>query len=122
MDAYHVIGNDLQLGASGDLAVVSDTQETNQRIVRTLLTAVGSYFWNPTFGTVVPSTVGEPLSQELLRRIEAEVKASLLGDDDVASDPAPEIKVETTNNGLVYTIRYFNINSEEQDTISFKVT
>ena len=121
MDVFHVIGEDLRLDATGDLEVVSSTTETSQRIVRALLTPLGSYFWNPEFGTVIPPSIGEPLSQELLREIEANVLATLLADDDVAASPAPEINIEVIPNGLVYTIRYFNISSQGHDTISFQV-
>lgn len=122
MDIYHVIGNDLQLNASNDLAFVFDTDETNQRIMRRLFTNKGTYIWNPTWGASIPWTIGETLSVAAYKQIVNDVTAAVLEDKDVAQDPAPEITLDTTDNGLICFIRYYNTSSDKHDTISFKVT
>ena len=122
MDVYHEIGDDIQLDSTNDLQLVFDTNETNQRIMRRLFTNKGTYIWNAAFGASIPWKLGETLSVEAYRDVINQVTAAVLEDDEVAKDPPPEISIKTTTNGLICYIRYYNLSSEEHDTITFKVT
>ena len=122
MDIYHEIGDDIQLDSTNDLLFVHDTTETNQRIMRRLFTNKGTYIWNSKFGASIPWKVGESLSLEVYKDIVNQVTASVLEDDDVAKSPPPEINIKTTSNGLICYIKYYNLSSDEHDTITLQVT
>ena len=49
-DLYHLIDNDLTCSPTGDLQSVDGLTLGNQRVLRRLLTAPGSYFWQPDYG------------------------------------------------------------------------
>lgn len=122
MDVYHIIGNDIQLDSTNDLQLVFDTNETNQRIMRRLFTNKGGYIWNSKWGASIPWKIGEPFSQEVYQDIIKEVKAAVLEDDDVAKDPPPVIQIETVFNGIICYIRYYNLASNEHDTVSLRMS
>lgn len=121
VDAYHIIGEDLQLDADNDLALVSEVDETNQRILRRLLTAKGGYIWHPTFGAGLQRYVGAPLSLENINQIKSDEKAELFQDAAVAKSPAPELEFKTTSNGFLNSIRYHNLDIDSLETLSFEV-
>jgi len=122
MDIHHIIGSDILLDKSNDLSFVFDTNETNQRIMRRLFTNKGTYIWNAKWGGSIPWKIGEMLSLEVYREIVNEVTAAVLEDDDVAKDPPPEIKIETTSNGLICYIKYYNLSEDKHDTVALRIT
>lgn len=123
MDIYHEVGSDIQLDSTNDLLFVFDTDETNQRIMRRLLTNKSSYIWNPEFGASIPARIGRTLSVEEYRDAVNAITAAVLEDDDVLKDPAPEINLQAIRNGFVCYIRYYNKSNTEHDTtLAFEVT
>lgn len=122
MDVFHIIGNDLVLDADNDLALVSGVDETNQRLLRRLLTLQKSYMWHINFGASVPKYIGEPLSLEVVNQLKSDIKAAIFEDDSVAKSPAPEIKFETLLTGFSCSITYHNLDADKLQTLSFEVT
>lgn len=122
MDVHHIIGDDILLDKSNDLAFVFDTDETNQRIMRRLFTNKGTYIWNAKWGASIPWRVGDTLSAEVYREIVNEIRAAVLEDGNVAKDPLPEITIEQSSNGLICYIRYYNLSEDEHDIISLRIT
>ena len=121
MDAYHVIGDDLTLDADNDLAIVSDIDETDQRLLRRLLTIKTSYIWNQDFGASVPKYIGEPLSLEVINQIKSDIKAELFKDAAVSKSPAPEINFQSLTTGFNCSIKYYNLDTDSWQSFSFEV-
>ncbi len=103
-DVAHPIGADLQLGPTGDLLLVSGTEETKQRILHRLLTARGSYIWQLTYGAGLPEMVGEVASGQ---QIAAIITSQLALEQAVAVSPEPVVGVVASALGTVSaTITY----------------
>ena len=52
-DLFHEWGSDLAIGSTGDIALVADSDATQQRVYRRLLTIVGVQMDDTTNGYVV---------------------------------------------------------------------
>jgi len=90
LDIGHEWAGDLLVGPTGDLAAASGSGAVTQRILRRLLTNLGDYIWNPTYGAGLPGFVGTP---ELLARVGAIVRQQLALEASVALSPAPDVSV-----------------------------
>lgn len=103
-DLFHQIGSDLCVDATGDLLVATETQLTQQRILRRLLTPAASYLWQLDYGGNLPAFVGNPANAS---RIGAVIRAQMLLEDGVAKLPTPSVSVDAQADGtVVATLRY----------------
>lgn len=93
-DLAHVIGQDLQLTPSGDLAVVTSIGETQQRVLHRLLTGSGSYIWHLSYGAGLPALVGSVVSQQ---QVNAIIVAQMAYEPSVAPLPEPNVTVQIGN-------------------------
>lgn len=95
-DIDHTYGEDIGVTATGDIALVSKSDRTIQRIIRRLLTVPtspingSSYSWRPNFGVGLGSRIGEALD---IRGITASVRSQMLREPTVQKVPAPKITV-----------------------------
>lgn len=87
-DLAHTVGSDLQLGPSGDLALVSGDPQTQQRVLHRLLTSPGSYIWQLTYGAGLPGLVGAVASTQ---QIAAIIRAQVGYEASVAATPEPSV-------------------------------
>lgn len=94
-DIAHVIGQDLQLGPTGDLVVVDGDGETRQRILHRLLTSAGMYIWQLSYGAGLPALIGSVASQQ---QITAIIRAQMAYEPSVAASPEPQVVLA---NGIV---------------------
>ncbi|GBQ87300.1 phage tail protein [Acetobacter nitrogenifigens DSM 23921 = NBRC 105050] len=105
-DVYHVPGSDLTLGSSGDIAVASGVDASNQRILRRLATNAGDYIFSLDYGAGLPGRVGGadvPADLETLISQQIQLEAS------VSSTPAPIIAVTRPRQGSTrISITYTN--------------
>lgn len=111
-DLAHVIGEDLQLGPSGDLALVTADAETQQRILHRLLTSPGTYIWQLSYGAGLPALIGSTVSQQ---QVAAVIRAQLGYEASVATTPEPEVSVSDglfgeINTTIIYTEKSTGIN------------
>ena len=120
-DIAHVWGQDLQLGPSGDLAVVSADNEVQQRILHRLLTNLGDYPWQLGYGAGLPAQVGRVADGALIGAI---IRQQLLLEPAVAQSPEPVVTVSATADGTVTaTIRYADATTVNTVVVpSFAVT
>jgi phage baseplate assembly protein W len=93
-DIQHVMGTDLALGSSGDLALVSDDEAIRERVLRRLLTNQGAYIWQLSYGGGLSSFVGQVSNTALLL---ATVRGQLLLESAVARQPLPGVVVSTVD-------------------------
>lgn len=110
-DISHVYGQDLAVSPSGDLALVTKSDRTIQRIIRRLLTQPtdsngSAYPWQPEYGVGLGAKIGEALDT---RAIAAAVRSQMLMEPTVQKVPSPTIKVVEIQNGASITVTYTDL-------------
>jgi hypothetical protein len=118
-DAAHFMTGDLQLGASGDLLIADGTLESQQRILRRLLTNPQAYIWHPEYGAGLPSKIGQPLNQAEMNTL---ITSQMYREESVSQNPAPNIITDAIPNGLNVQIQYVEQESAQATVLSFEVT
>jgi phage baseplate assembly protein W len=95
---------DLSLTPTGDLATVDGPALGTERVLRRLMTNLGDYIWNPTYGAGLGQYVGQPIDPAA---IQALILSQMQLESAVASVPEPIILVQSDPTGQLYTqIRY----------------
>ena len=118
-DLDHTYGGDLSASASGDLLTADGLTESEQRVLRRLLTCPGDYLWHPDYGAGLPTFVGKPIN---IRQITALILSQMKLEASVSQSPAPTVTVTPITNGLSATITYTEITTGQSTTLSFDVT
>jgi hypothetical protein len=118
-DAAQYFSQDLSLGATGDLQVADGVLNSQQRILRRLMTNQGDYLWEPTYGAGLPRQIGRKID---LTAITALIRAQMYREASVQQQPEPQINVTPIQNGLYVQISYVETGSNQQQTLSFDVT
>lgn len=122
-DIYHWWGSDVSFGAGGDLLTVSGVEETNQRILRGLLTAAPEYLFHATYGAALGQHVGDALSPEDYTAIKAGIRQVVLSDPNVQPAPAPTFNFSARPDGtLAVSVTYMYRPSGSLQTLSFSVS
>jgi hypothetical protein len=118
-DAGHYFSGDLQVGATGDLLVATSVLESQQRILRRLLTNQGDYIWQPGYGAGLPARIGQPLNEA---EMDSLIKSQMYLEQSVVQNPAPQVITTPIPNGLDVQIQYVEADSSQPTTLSFDVT
>lgn len=110
-DASHIYGQDLAVTPTGDIALVTKSDRTIQRIIRRLLTAPtdakgSAYPWQPKYGVGLGSKIGEALD---IRAIQGAVRSQMLKEPTVRKVPSPIITVSQTALGANISITYADL-------------
>jgi phage baseplate assembly protein W len=100
-DISHVYGADIDLSASGDFLYVTD--ETQQHVVKRLLTAVGADLWNLTYGAGLGQFVGAPVN---LPAITNAILSQIFQEESVAQLPNPTVTAVQNGAVIIVTITY----------------
>lgn len=123
MDLHHYWGGDIQLSATGDLLTVDGVTETNQRILRGLMTSTGEYYYHTTYGAGIGKHVGDALTTQDYSAIQANIRGLVLSDPDVSPSPAPAFDFQASPNGmLLVSINYTYRPSGALQTLTFNVS
>lgn len=113
----HLFGQDLQWGPAGDLALVSGPPQTQQRLLRRLLTNSGDYIWQLGYGAGLGKRVGEPANA---LRIQAVILSQVLLEAAVSPVPVPTVAVASDNAGTVTaTISYTDADTGLVQVLNF---
>jgi hypothetical protein len=91
----------LVVSSSGDLALVTASQTTSQRVRRRLLTNPGDYLWNLDYGGGLALFVGAPTSSS---RIEAVVRGQLALETTIAATPSPQVSARLVDGANGYVV------------------
>lgn len=120
---FHIWGQDLEISASGDLQTASQITESDQAVLRRLLTNPGEYIFHPEYGAGLPRFVGADLSNGRYNEIEALVTGQMQLEDTVAHEPPPVASFQAIpSEGLLYcTISYTWAQTGQRRTLSFSV-
>jgi hypothetical protein len=113
MEAYHIFGQDLVLSASGDLLLVSDTTETQQRILRRLLTNPGDYIWQLSYGAGLPSKVGRKVQGAALAAL---IRSQIFQEASVSPVPPPQITLTAAPSGQVNCVIIYTDQTTQMPT------
>lgn len=89
-DIAHVVGGDLQLSSSGDLAIVDQAAWTEQRVLRRLLTNPQAYIWQLSYGAGLAALIGATAS---VQQIAALIRSQLALEAAVEAQPEPVIAI-----------------------------
>jgi hypothetical protein len=121
-DLSLIWGADLAVSATGDIATVSGTISTQQRIIRRLLTNPGDYIWQLGYGAGLARFVGQPANELYIRAI---IRSQIFKETLVARSPEPVIDVQISpagSTGTIYVrIQYGDALSGGTQTLSFSV-
>lgn len=116
-DLSHAFGTDLVVGPSGDLTTVDQDAETQQRILRRLLTSSGSYIWQIAYGAGLPSLVGSVVSAQ---QVNAIVRAQIALEATVAATPEPTVTLTAQGIGrIAASINYYSSSSASTQVLTF---
>jgi hypothetical protein len=120
---YHVWGEDLQVSVGGDLETASQITESDQAVLRRLLTNPGEYIFHPEYGAGLPRFVGADLSGGRYSEIEAIVIGQMQLEDSVAQEPPPVASFQAApSDGILYCkIGYTWSQTGQRRTLSFSV-
>ena len=109
---------DFEVDGTGDLLIADGDDEVRQRLERRLFTAVQGYVWHPDYGAGLPQKIGSVLSIAQIRSI---VAAQIALEASVAPNPAPQLTVSGSADGLVaISIKYWD--AKTGATVSFTIT
>jgi phage baseplate assembly protein W len=118
-DIAHVVGEDLQLSSSGDLAMVAGHDETQQRILHRLLTGSATYIWQLSYGAGLPGLIGSAVSQQ---QIAAIIRAQMAYEPTISSTPEPKVSVLSSSLGVTTAvIAYTDATSGDIQTLTVPV-
>lgn len=96
--------------------------KSQQRVLRRLLTAPGSYIWHPDYGAGLQQYVGLPLSPDNVDLIKNKILSQLYLEDSVAKNPAPETSLQSIQGGLFVQINYTESTSKSPIVLNFTVS
>jgi len=110
-------GGDLQISATGDLALVDGDQRAQQRIIRRLFTNLGAYIWHTDYGASIPARIGSNLDVSLFQAV---VYSQIMLEDSVSQSPPPIVKVtQIAPDAVGCVITYYAIADGLQKTLTF---
>lgn len=116
----HWWGEDLQIGAQGDLRVVRGTTEGQQRVLRRLMTATRELLFHLDYGAGVPQWVGQPMR---LAEISSLIRSQLYLEAVVSDNPRPVVKLIPRNDGTLFaSIKYEDAVTAETEVLTFEVS
>jgi hypothetical protein len=117
-DVSHLWGGDAFLSPTGDLARVTRTERSKQRVLRRLMTNPGEYLFHPTYGGGLPGLVG---TNATALDVAAIIRDQLRLEPSVAQTPAPVIAVSSIPNGLAVIVNYVALPDRQPVPLSFDV-
>jgi hypothetical protein len=118
-DAWHQYNGDLLASANGDLLTVDSLLESEQRVLRRLMTNPTDYIWHPEYGAGLPAKIGDPFD---VATIESIVQSQMFLEDSVVRTPPPDVEVASFPNGMYVDISYTEADSDQDAVVSFPVT
>ena len=117
MDIDHYYGGDVSF-ANGDLVTSDVDIETQQKIIRALLTNDGDYLWH-SYGVGVGACVGDTSNK--LSQLKGVCIAQVQSVEGVASSPIPSVTFQMTGNVLTTVITYTDATTGTIKSFSFNI-
>lgn len=121
MEISQNFGSDLTVNEKGGLSLVDGLDETNQRIIRRLLTPLRDYIWHLDYGAGLPEFVGQVRSKPNFQKIKSLVISSVLKEETVSKTPNPEVDFNIIADGISCTIKYTSSVNDKSYILTFPV-
>jgi len=121
MELYQNYGFDLQLLPNAQLELVDNGLETQQRILRRLMTNPGAYLFAPDYGAGLGLYIGQNLSNALEHQIKGVITRQMFLENTVVQSPPPKISLSQNGTQLTVSITYIAKSSGNVYTLSFTV-
>lgn len=118
-DIDHWHGGDLQLSPTGDLARVSRSGRSRQRVIRRLLTAQGDYLAHGDYGSGLPKRIGANLDLDATKGV---IAGQLALEASVDQGDAPSVNVSQIPNGVSVGLSYTVAPEQIPAVLSFDVS
>ena len=118
-DLYHEFGADLTVSSIGDVLLASDIDESQQRLLRRLLTNPGDYIFHPDYGAGLPGFIGQTINEDEVASI---IQGQIMLEDSVAKYPPPVITVTAITGGIACSIQYTDAATQTAQALSFNVS
>jgi hypothetical protein len=131
MDCFQYYGEDLQVSATGDLLLASQSDTGVQRVYRRLLTnpqlkdqsgnsiASPDYTWHPTYGAGVPRKIGSPGNVPVTTAL---IRGQMLLEKAVARSPAPTITLTQVDTVVSAVIKYTDAQQKTPQFLEFDIS
>lgn len=110
---------DFSLAPNGDLSIVDGVANSNQAIIRRLLTAVNGYIFHLTYGAGLPQRIGLTARANDIQSL---VRAQILLEATVAQNPQPIVTLAkdlTVTGAYIITIKYIEAATGKQTSLTF---
>lgn len=125
-DIYQLYGFDVQRNAQGDLLPVVGVEETEQRIIRRLLTNPGDLLDHPDYGAGFGRYIGQVLSEDVFQDVKNVGVRQILQEASVTKNPIPVVTVLIINNTdqqpyLRVSIQCYHAKTKEKMYLTFDV-
>ena len=119
-DLFHVMGSDLTVSPTGDLALASGDAEVQQRILRRLLTNLTDYIWHLDYGAGLPGQVGAVADAGIIEGI---IVSQMALEAAVVQSPAPGVALTQDPTGnITATVSYTSALTGLPQTLSVPVS
>lgn len=115
-DISHSYGLDIDLSAGGDLLYVPD--ETQQHVVKRLLTSGGADIWYLSYGAGLGQFVGQPADVAAITNV---IRSQIFQEPGVAQMPEPFVTISQQNTSIEVTISYTEVTSGQTQAVSFSL-
>jgi len=117
-DLHLIWGGALALDATGDLLLVSGSEEGRQRVLRRLLSNPADLLFHPEYGAGLPAKVGQTTKAADLH---ATVRRQMFHEAVVQQDPPPAVTVQHGYLATTIAIQYTDAETGQPVGIGFTV-
>lgn len=121
-DIDHNWGQDLSLSATGDLQLVSNTDRSNQRILRRLFTNPVDYCWHADYGAGIGQFVGQPFNDTTQDQINMRITSNIFLEATVSHTPPPVISMQSIQGGIYVGINYAQAVTLQPTVLNFNIS
>lgn len=119
IDVSHNFSADIDIDVNGDLLCSDGLTESQQQIIRRLLTPTGDNIWHYTYGLGAGSYVGD--SSAKLSKLKALLMGGLIEDATVAKFPTPIVSLSMNGPSVICRVQYVEMASGTNQLITFTV-
>jgi hypothetical protein len=112
-DISHVYGADIDLSAGGDFLYVGD--ETQQHVIKRLLTQAGADIWNLTYGAGLGQFVGQPVN---LTAITNAILSQIFKEASVAQLPNPTVSAIMSGSVITVSVTYADATTGQNQVLT----